>query len=236
VQRNKTIVPLDKRDRANLIETHILIYCGLAEVDAKSSHPELPLNLLDHLQCHVFVLFLLHPLFSNESGCTRMSLVMQDLALPIVLEVHLLLMGGFSRLPRWRRDSDGSSHQNWCYCHQRHPRHMLGDRQEQHCSCGCRLRTRSIFAFSFLGLTAHLLNMDSIGGLEIQVHLCYHCRGDCNSCGRVCLTGREEVAAFLAQPLTLYSFLFKNMYKRQKVGSANNATREKGKNYGEAPL
>ena len=46
--------------------------------------------------------------------------------------------------------------------------------------------------FIFLGLTAHLLNKDSIGSFRIRVPFCSHRSGDGESRDRVWLTGQEE--------------------------------------------
>ena len=55
---NQTLIPLDKREQPNYMETHTLIDCGLAEGDAESKRPELPLNLLNHLPSRALVLLL----------------------------------------------------------------------------------------------------------------------------------------------------------------------------------
>ncbi len=63
----------------------------LAQIDAISAHPELPLDLLDHLHGHAAYILRLCSLFGDESGHACMCLGVNRLALAPILLANLLL-------------------------------------------------------------------------------------------------------------------------------------------------
>ena len=60
----------------------------------------------------------------------------------------------------------------------------------------------------FLGLTAHLLDEDSIGSFRIRVPFCSHRGGDGESGDRVWLTGQEEEGRLLSRGINLVFLSF----------------------------
>jgi hypothetical protein len=120
----------------------------------------------------------------------------------------------FPHLPLRRREDTsidpthrnyGSSRRIWrdrLKCRPRRRRHSCQGQQRRH---GRRLGTRSIFGFIFLRLRAHLLDKDSIRGLDIRVPFCCHGSKDQESCVRICLTGQEEEVHLLRVVINLVS-------------------------------
>jgi len=103
VWQNQTFVALVERECPNHIDAHVSIDCDLAEGDAESTRPELPLNLLDHLRGCALVLLLFSLLFSEQGGGASVGLGVYGLLLLSILLFDLLLMTCFSHLPLWRR-------------------------------------------------------------------------------------------------------------------------------------
>ena len=103
VWQNQTFVALVERECPNHIDAHVSIDCDLAEGDAESTRPELPLNLLDHLRGCALVLLLFSLLFSKQGGSASVGLGVYGLLLLSILLFDLLLMTCFSHLPLWRR-------------------------------------------------------------------------------------------------------------------------------------
>jgi len=83
----------------------------------------------------------------------------------------------------------------------------------------------------FLGLTAHLLDKDSIGSFRIRVPFCALITAGMESLA----TGfgsqaRKKRAAFLARASTLYSFLFEGIARiERELGPTDAEALEKGK-------
>jgi hypothetical protein len=53
MQWHLTLISPGKREHANHAKRNVSIDCAFAQIDAISTHPELPLNLLDHLNSRV---------------------------------------------------------------------------------------------------------------------------------------------------------------------------------------
>ena len=90
--RHRTLVSAGERERADHAKSNILIDGIFAEGHANAPCPELPLDLCNYLRGRPAIFLRLHPLFGNESGCTRVGLGVYGLALPLVLFADLLLV------------------------------------------------------------------------------------------------------------------------------------------------
>ena len=101
--QNQTFVASDKRESPNHIDAHVSIDCDLAEGDAKSTCPELPLDLLEYLRGCALVLLLFSLLFGDQGGGASVGLGVYGLLLLSILLFDLLLMTRFSCLSLWRR-------------------------------------------------------------------------------------------------------------------------------------
>ena len=87
----------------------------LAQIDAISAHPELPIDLMDHLRGCTAVILQLRSLFGDESDCTRMCLGMNGLALALILLLANMLLGqSFLHLPlrRWEDTGINPTHRD----------------------------------------------------------------------------------------------------------------------------
>ncbi len=82
MRRNQTFIASDERKSPNHIDAHVsMIDWDLAEGDAESTRPEIPLDLLDHLRGCALVLLLFSPLFSDQGGGASVGLGMHGLLL-----------------------------------------------------------------------------------------------------------------------------------------------------------
>jgi hypothetical protein len=104
VQWHHTLIPPGEWKCANPAKSNVSIDCVFAKIDAISACPELPLDQLDHQHDRAADILRLCPLFGNESGCARMCLGVNGLALCLILPADLRLVQRFPHLPLWRRE------------------------------------------------------------------------------------------------------------------------------------
>jgi len=81
-----------------------------------------------------------------------------------------------------------------------------------------------------LGLTAHLLDEDSIGSFQIRVPFCSHRSGDGESRDRVWLTGQEEEGRLLGAGINLVFLPFEDIALiERELGPTDEEVPKKGK-------
>lgn len=94
-------------EHADHDKCELLIDRVLDQIDTISAHPELPIDLMDHLCGSAAVILRLRSLFGDESGCTYMCLGVNGLALALILLANLLLGQSFLPLPLRRWEDTG---------------------------------------------------------------------------------------------------------------------------------
>ena len=108
MQRHCILISPGKRERANHAKSNIPIDHVFAQGDAKSTRPELPLDLLEHLHGCLADFRWLRPLFGNKSESVCVFLGVNSLALPLILFANLLLVCHF--LPLSSPEKEGYRH------------------------------------------------------------------------------------------------------------------------------